>query len=82
MPGRCFSGAKRTGFSSYEIRFFRYANPVAMVPLAIQTCLIAQPTYQCVSNPATEAFPLVEVPFEDINPALYPPVGYQFSIGP
>lgn len=82
-PGRCFLGGRRTGFTAYETRYFRYANPVAMVPVAIQTCLVLGPSsYQCIANPATEGFPLVDVPAEDIVPAFYPPVGYRFSIEP
>lgn len=82
-PGRCFLGGKRTGLTSFEARYFRFANPVVSVPVGIQTCITGSfGSLQCAPNPVSEGLPLVEVPFEAIVPVEYPPVGYGFSISP
>jgi hypothetical protein len=82
-PGRCFLGGKRTGLTAFEARYFRFANPVVSLPVAIQTCITGLfGSLQCAPNPASEGLPLVEVPFEAIVPAEYPPLGYGFSISP
>lgn len=82
-PGRCFLGGRRTAPTAYEARYFRYENPIGLVAVEIQTCIVGPVgSFQCVANPATDAYLLTEVPFEAVVPAVYPPVGYRFSIGP